>query len=331
VRRALVALVGFAALAACSSAHRVPLGRAGATTTTTVAPAGAMPTTELSLPPVATIPPPAGTARVARLLLSSTGVVVPVLVAGPSGWQVHTPCGHEVTLTRGTPVGPVTVVLDPGHGGTERGAIGPNGLAEADLNLDVARRTEVALARAGVTAVLTRDGDYGMPLTTRAEIALAARPRAFLSLHHNSDPDGPRDSPGTETYYQVASAASKRLAGLVYEEVVRALGRNQVAWVADRDAGAKYRLNGRGGDYYGVLRRTVGVPAVIVESAFLSNGPEAELLARSDVREVEADAIARGVVRFLTTRDPGSGFVTPYPRREPTVGGGAEGCVDPPL
>jgi hypothetical protein len=105
-----------------------------------------------------------------------------------------------------------------------------------------------------------------------------------------------------------------------------------VAWQADRDAGAKARRRARGDDYYGVLREAQGVPAVIAEGLFISNPPEAALLARPDVQQAEADALARGVARFLTTDDPGSGFVDAYPRPEAAgPGGGAAGCADPPL
>jgi N-acetylmuramoyl-L-alanine amidase len=145
-------------------------------------------------------------------------------------------------------------------------------------------------------------------------------------------PDGPRDGPGTETFYQHQSPTSKRLAGLIYEEVVKALSAYKVAWVGDRDAGAKYRLNGGGGDYYAILRQTGPVTAVLAELAFISNPPEAELLARPDVQKVEGEAVARGILRFLNSDAPGSGFVTPYPRNEPAgPGGGKQGCVDPPL
>jgi hypothetical protein len=81
-----------------------------------------------------------------------------------------------------------------------------------------------------------------------------------------------------------------------------------------------------------VLRRTAGTPAVLAEAAFLTNGPEEALLRTPAVQEAEGQAVARAVVRFVTTSDPGSGFVTPYPRTEPAgPGGGAQGCVDPPL
>ena len=87
-----------------------------------------------------------------------------------------------------------------------------------------------------------------------------------------------------------------------------------------------------GGDYYGILNRTAGTPAVLSEAAFITNPPEEALLSDPQFQAVEASAITRAVVRFVTTADPGSGFVEPYPRTVPAgPGGGATGCVDPPL
>ena len=235
-------------------------------------------------------------------------------------------------MTAARPVGPVTVVLDPGHGGNEPGAIGPNKLTEKALNLAVVGHARAALARAGVAVEVTRADDYRVTLETRAAIVHALEPKAFVSVHHNAEPDGPRATPGSETYYQVASPASRRLSGIVYEEVVKALSAYPLDWAADTDAGAKYRRNSSGDDYYGILRRTQGVPATLAELAFVSNPPEADLLARPDVQAVEGEAVARGVIRYLTTSDPGSGFVEPYPRSTPAgSGGGSSGCVDPPL
>ena len=104
--------------------------------------------------------------------------------------------------------------------------------------------------------------------------------------------------------------------------------------MADRDAGAKYRLNDAGIDYYGILRRSAeaNVVASLGELGFISNPSEELLLRRDDVRQAEAEAVARAIVRFLRTKDSGSGFTIPYPRTEPAGGGGGpEGCVDPPL
>ncbi|HUR77780.1 MAG TPA: N-acetylmuramoyl-L-alanine amidase [Acidimicrobiales bacterium] len=245
---------------------------------------------------------------------------------------IKTPCENVVNVRRVTAVGAVDVLIDPGHGGNENGAEG-HGIPEKTINLAVAKHVVDALAAAGVRTLSTRAGDFRVTLEARAAIARAATPRALVSVHHNGDSDGPRDGPGTEVYFQHASADSRRLAGLVYEEVVTALSQYAgIAWQADRDAGVKPRINDSGGDYYGMLRRPAPVVAVISEALFLSNAPEAELIARPDVQVVEGNAIARGVLRYLTTNDQGSGYVEPYPRTQPAGGGGGQsGCVDPPL
>jgi N-acetylmuramoyl-L-alanine amidase len=277
--------------------------------------------------------PPGPVAADDRALVTTTGVVVPVRERVARGWRVTTPCGADVVLAAGTPFRGATVVLDPGHGGDETGAVGPNGLTEKSLNLAVAEETRSQLQARGATAVLTRTGDHRVPLATRAEVATRLAPLAFVSIHHNADADGRSPRPGSETYHQVGSVPSKRLAGLVHEELVAAFSRFPgVAWHADADAGAKYRRNRRSEDYYGILRDSRGVPAVLSEALFLSNPAEAELLGRPEVRRVEAHALVRALTRFLTTSDPGSGFVEPYPRSEPAgPGGGRRGCVDPPL
>jgi N-acetylmuramoyl-L-alanine amidase len=268
----------------------------------------------------------------ARALRTDAGPIVPVLAHDGAAFRVRTPCGLEASVVDGTPIATVDVVLDPGHGGDEDGAVGANGLKEKDLNLAVAERARERLEAEGYRVALTRTGDYRVTLATRAELARALEARAFVSVHHNAVADGPSDGPGSETYYQIASPDSKRLAGLVYEEVVGAFDGYDVAWEADRDAGAKYRTNRDGDDYYGILRRAAGVPSVLSEAAYVSNPAEADLLADRDVQGAEGAAIARAVDRFLTSDDAGTGFVEPYPRRdEAGPGGGPTGCVDPPL
>jgi N-acetylmuramoyl-L-alanine amidase len=324
----LVALAG-----ACSSSKDRSPRTAATVPATSTAPTTTTTSTSTVTPSSAPAPPPVPVPQgPARALLTVTGVVVPVTGRVGDAYVVRTPCGGAARLTGGIPLAGTPVVLDPGHGGDEAGAVGANGLTEAALNLAVVRQAQVALAAAGIPVVLTRTGDYRVTLATRAQVVTSLRPRAFVSVHHNAMPDGPFPRPGTETYFQIGSAPSKRLAGLLWEEVVRALSVYKVAWVADTDAGAKYRPNSSGGDYYGILRSTAGTPAALAELAFLSDPAEAELLARPDVQAAEGRAVARGVIRFLTTSDPGSGFTVPYPRTEPAgPGGGAAGCKDPAL
>lgn len=298
-------------------------------TTTTAAPI--LTTTSTAPPPRL---PPATTTGAVLGLTSPSGVVVPVFGGGRGRWVVGTPCGGRTTLAGGAPIHGATVVVDPGHGGIETGASGPNGLVEKDLNLAVAQLVKSYLEREGATVVMTRTADYRVTLHARAELAQRLKPPVLVSIHHNGGADGPSDKPGTETYYQHAYPGSKRLAGLLYEEILRVFaGRPDIEWHANVDAGAKYRLNDRGGDYYGILRETNGVTAVIAESLFLSASmSEAELLARPDVQAAEAEAITRAIRRFMLSDDPGSGFVTPIPRVTPAgPGGGATGCEDPPL
>ncbi|MEW6155271.1 MAG: N-acetylmuramoyl-L-alanine amidase [Actinomycetota bacterium] len=265
-------------------------------------------------------------------VVTPTGVAVPV--TGPAeggGWAVTTPCGRPAVVRSGTYVASATVVLDPGHGGIDPGAVSPGGLWESVVNLGVSEYARDALEEAGFTVLLTRSADYDLELPVRAELAKAVGARAFISVHHNAEPDGPSVGPGSETYYQIASPDSKRLAGLLYEEIIRALSRYDIAWMADRDAGAKYREGSRG-DFYAVLRQPAPIVSALVEAAFISNPPEAELLARPEVQELEGEAIARAVIRYLTTADPGSGFVEPYPRGSPPGGGGGVSrCTDPAL
>ncbi len=277
--------------------------------------------------------PPAPVSANTKVVVTATGVVAPVVGLNPDGTvAIRTPCERVANVRRVTDAGPIDILVDPGHGGSEHGAPG-SGIPEKTINLAVAKHVIAALSAAGIRALLTRTGDYRVTLTQRANIAHAARPRALVSVHHNGDSDGPRSGPGTEVFYQHASADSRRLAGLIYEEVVAALSQYQgVPWQADADAGVKPRLNSSGGDYYAMLRQPAPVTSVLAELLFLSNPPEAELVARPDVQLAEGNAVARGVVRFLTTNDPGSGYVEPYARTQPAGGGGGlSGCTDPPL
>ncbi len=306
------------------------------TTSTTGATVDSTTTTTTTAPTTTTTPPIAWPAvandGVARALQTPSGVVLPVTASNPDGsFAVDTPCSNHATAS-GTPISGANVVLDPGHGGNETGAVGPTGLEEKDVNLAVTQDVKQLLEAQGAAVVLTRTGNYNTTIKTRAEIAVDLQPQVFLSIHHNAEPDGPSDVPGNETYYQIANPDSKRLAGLLWEEINAAFTPYHVAWTADADHGAKYRPSASGGDYYGILRNAAGVTTVLSEAAFITNPPEEQLLADPAFQHVEAQAISRAIVRFITTSDPGSGFVTPYPRTEPAGGGGGpEGCDDPAL
>ena len=298
------------------------------TTTTTMA-------ADLTIPTVAPASrPPVDPGSLPPVVLASTGVPLSVVAPAGSGYLVTTPCQEQRFVAGATPVRFADVVIDPGHGGAiEDGAVGPRGLKEKDLNLAVATYLRADLEHAGLHPLLTRSGDYPMTVEARARIVGQLRPRAFVSIHHNAEPEVASNVPGTEAYYQLSSPESKRLSGLIWDEVTRALARYPSSWVARRDAGVKLRVGDHGDDYYGILRETHGTPATLAELAYISDPSEEALLARRDVQEAEAAAVARGIVRFLETPDPGSGYVDAIVRTEPAGAGGmrSPACVDPAL
>lgn len=267
-----------------------------------------------------------------------SGITLPVTDLREGFVEVLTPCEargwvavsdvgtHERAAARPRRLAEATIVVDPGHGGALPGAVGPSGLREADPNLDIARR--VAGKLDGARVVLSRNDDFTAGLGFRTALANSLGAHALVSIHNNADPDGPSERPGTETYYQAASSDSKRLAGLLYEEVVRAVAPFDAAWVADRDAGAKPRLNTAGRDYYALLRGSEG-PAVIVEGMYVVNPSEEALLRRAEVTNAIAAAIAAGLRRFFETPDAGSGYVQPYPREPGPSGRLPLTCNDP--
>ncbi|MEM8902444.1 MAG: N-acetylmuramoyl-L-alanine amidase [Actinomycetota bacterium] len=295
-------------------------------TTTPVLPAAAAPTATTM--PTTTVPlgPP-------RALVTPTGVVVPVRGGGPGAWIVGTPCHGEATVADGGPIHGVTVLIDPGHGGDdEPGAVGAGGLQEADLNLDVAWRLSAALAERGIDSLLTRPADYRIAVIARAELATVIQPEVFVSVHHNGGETVPREAPGVEVFHQSTSDGSRRLGGLVFEELMAAFEPLEADWVGGPLHGVSYRLNRDDEDLYGVLRRPVGVDTVLTEAMYLTNPSEEDLLDDPAVLDLEAEALATAIERFLTTDDPGTGFIDPTTfRGDLGSGGGTVGCEDPPL
>ena len=284
-------------------------------------------TAEAGTVPEVTSPAPAGVGAV----VSPRGILVRVTGEVEDGYVVETPCGLPAVIPWGQPVGPVQVVIDPGHGGDEAGAVADSGLTEAELNLNLARRAAAELTRRSVTVVLTRNGDYRIPISRRAALADAVAPAAFVSIHHNTPASAPSTTPGTEVFVQSTSEPSRRLGGLVYESVVAELSRFDVEWTARTDAGVLTVLDDDGVDAYGIARYPT-TPSALVEMAYLGNPREAALLATDDYLEAAASALADGIERFLTSDDPGSGFVdTPRTFNPQTETGGTDGCLDPEL
>lgn len=174
------------------------------------------------------------------------------------------------------------VVLDPGHGGSDPGAVGCS-LEEADVVLDVALRLRTQLERAGIRVALTRDADESVSLSARVAFANSRGANGFFSVHANSNAGTP--ATGTETWIaNAASARSVSLAELVQTEMVRAWGL--------RDRGVKRA------DF--VVVRDTTMPSSLAEVAFINRcDPDARLLASPDARQRMAEAQARAILAWL--------------------------------
>jgi N-acetylmuramoyl-L-alanine amidase len=171
------------------------------------------------------------------------------------------------------------VVIDPGHGGDDPGAIGAGGLREADVTLAIGRLTRDALQRQGVHVILTRTDDSSVALEDRPDFAQRAGATVFVSIHANAS--GNRNAQGTTTYFY--SPQSQALAAAIQQEVVAALG--------EPDRGVQTAR------FYVIVNATM--PAVLIEIAFISNAKEEAMLRDPAVQQRIAAAIARGIEAYL--------------------------------
>jgi N-acetylmuramoyl-L-alanine amidase len=195
-----------------------------------------------------------------------------------------TPAGDGTTLIVEIPEPTVrghVVAIDAGHGGRDMGATGPTGLLEKDVVLDVALRAREALVRAGVRVVMTRETDVFVDLAERPRLARQQGATVFVSIHANASVRA--TASGAETYY--LAPQSQALAKMIQEELARVPG------LADRGIKTANFL----------VLREAGMPAVLVEVAYISNPDEEGRLRTPAFRQQLADAIVRGVLRFLST------------------------------
>src|SRR5256712_4685898 len=169
----------------------------------------------------------------------------------------------------------LTVVIDAGHGGHDRGGIPGQRVAEKDMTLDVAQRLRNLLAASGYRVVMTRDSDVFVPLATRVAIANSYRNAIFVCIHFNSARR--MGAGGIETYFY--SRDSLPLASAVHY------------FVAGGAPSSNRGVRRRG--YY-VLRKT-NIPAVLVECGFLTNPTEAAYAQTASYRQKLAEEIAAGV------------------------------------
>ncbi len=169
--------------------------------------------------------------------------------------------------------------IDPGHGGSEPGAIGPTGLKEKDVNLKVALKLRDLLVAEGAQVLMTRETDTYVSITQRWQMANSWGADRFISIHHNSVEDRSVNYTVTLVSKQ-ASQESLALANSVQAELVAEFGLpNRGVWMVD---------------YCGVLNNTA-MPAILTEASFISNPAQERLLKDDAYLAREAQAILRGI------------------------------------
>jgi N-acetylmuramoyl-L-alanine amidase len=169
-----------------------------------------------------------------------------------------------------------TVVIDPGHGGIDRGGIPGQVVPEKVMALDTAFRLRARLEAAGFHTIMTREDDTFVSLPARVAIANAQRNAIFISIHYNAAPRAGAE--GFETYYYTRQSA--RLAAACYSKIVQAY------------PGMRRGLRTRG---FFVIRKTI-IPSVLVEPGFLTNPMDAALISRPRMRQRIADLLAAAII-----------------------------------
>jgi len=215
------------------------------------------------------------------------------------------------------------IVIDPGHGGHDTGTIGPNGLLEKDLVLDVSKRLAKLLeSRLGAEVVFTRRDDTFIPLETRTSIANQEQADLFVSVHANSSHDP--DARGVETYYlnftsspealEVAARENAASDKSIHElqDLVKTIAlKEKIEESREFASDVQQSLHtGLAAKSSGVRDRGVkkapfvvligaNMPSILAEISFLSNPGDEKRLKSPDYRQRIAESLYRGISRYV--------------------------------
>lgn len=181
------------------------------------------------------------------------------------------------------PNGRRVVVIDPGHGGKDPGAIGIGGLREKDIILPIGARVAEILQQNGVQVIMTRNADYFVTLQGRVDMAKRANAAAFVSIHANSVGLSRPEVNGLETYYYDSGL---ELAQVVHNSILQSLN------VRDRRV--------RRARFY--VLRNISMPSILVETGYVTGVEDAAKLQTPAYQNQMAEAIARGILQYLRQR-----------------------------
>jgi len=173
------------------------------------------------------------------------------------------------------------ICLDPGHGGSDPGAIGVNGVREKDINLAIALKTAYLMQLDGAQVYLTRSGDYDVSLAERVQYANSVGCHVFISIHANAASSS--SATGFEVYHYYTSSLGQQLATLVDDELAEHI--------------PLYNRGVKQAGFY-VLKYTV-MPAILIETGFVTNSYDVSILTSESYQWEYARAILHGVQRYF--------------------------------
>ena len=201
---------------------------------------------------------------------------------------VNTPVASDVALSN---VKNKIITIDPGHGGSDSGAVGPNGYTEKEGAFAISQKVASILNQSGAKVVMTRDSDvdvYGPnasarnELQARVDVGNNANSDIFVSIHCNAFVNPAAN--GTQTFYYGSSYQGQRLAQNIQEKMIEANGL--------RDRGISTC------NFY-VVKHSY-MPAVLIETAFITNYDEEALLSDDEWQTTMAKAIAEGINEYFS-------------------------------
>jgi len=216
------------------------------------------------------------------------------------------------------------IVIDAGHGGHDTGTIGPNGLLEKDVVLDVAKRLGRLLeARLGAEVIYTRQDDTFIPLETRTAIANRERADLFISIHANSSRDS--DARGVETYYLNFTSSPEALEVAARENAVSEKSIHELQDLVKKialkdkiDESREFAGDVQESLYGGLALNSAGIrnrgikkapfivliganmPSILAEISFVSNPTDERKLETSEHRQRIAESLYRGVSKYVS-------------------------------
>ncbi len=216
------------------------------------------------------------------------------------------------------------IVIDPGHGGHDTGTIGPNGLEEKDLVLDVSRRLGKLLqTRLGAEVIYTRKDDTFIPLETRTAIANQESADLFVSVHANSSHDA--DARGVETYYLNFTSSPEALEVAARENAVSEKSIHELQDLVKKIAlkekieeSQEFASDVQHSLHSGLSVKNPGLrdrgvkkapfivliganmPSILAEISFVSNPGDERRLETSDYRQKIAESLYRGIAKYVS-------------------------------